>query len=199
MNFSKTGNGRLFYDLSLSYPVAAETIAARDEGFFVQTQYYDLGDYRRIEALKNEEYARYLAGNVAYVALKYPKDVYSYLEPISGFSVGKLVLVRYRLILAEDRDQVAFESFVPSGSEIVNTNLFTESKDARKNTFFDHEELLDDRYFGSSRFLSAGDYEGSYVIRPTHAGTYAVPPSKAFEFYTPEVFGRTEGKKVGVK
>lgn len=198
LNFSKTGNGKLYYDLSLSYPVPAEKIAARDEGMFVKTEYYDQNDYRRVEALKLEEWRTYLDGKIRYDALKYPKDVYSYVTPVDALRIGQLVRVRYRVIAADARDRVAFESFVPAGAEIVNTRLSTESKTVEQDTFFDREEFLDDRYFGYVETLEAGDYEGSYVFRATQAGTYSVPPTKIFEFYDPEVFGRTEGKKTTI-
>ncbi|MDQ1344256.1 MAG: alpha-2-macroglobulin [Patescibacteria group bacterium] len=195
VNFLKTGNGKIYYDLSLTYPVPAERIDARDEGMFVTTMYYDENEYRRVKALKDAEWADYLNGKIRYEALKFPKTVYEYLTEISKYRVGQLVHVRYRVIVADDRDRVAFESFVPSGAEIVNTRLSTETKTVEKDTFFDREEFLDDRYFGYAETLPAGDYEGSYVFRATHAGEYSVPPTKAFEFYTPEVFGRTAGKK----
>lgn len=195
LNFSKTGNGKLYYDLSLTYPVEAEKISARDEGIFVKTETYDLSEFRRVKALKDAEWRAYLSGSVRLSDLKYPKDAYSYVAPITKYRVGQLVLVRYRAIVAEDRDRVAFESFVPAGSEIVNTRLSTESKTVTEDTFFDREEFLDDRYFGFVETLPAGDYEGSYVLRATHAGSYSVPPTRIFEFYAPEVFGRTEGKK----
>lgn len=198
LNFSKTGNGKLYYDLSLSYPVPADKIAARDEGIFVKTEFYDQGECKRIEALQAEESAAFAAGKIRYDELKYPKDVYSYATPVSNFRVGQLVRVRYRVIAAETRDRVAFESFVPAGAEIVNTRLSTESKTVGKDTFFEREEFLDDRYFAYSEVLESGDYEGSYVFRATHAGSYGVPPTKIFEFYAPEVFGRTEGKKMSI-
>jgi len=199
LNFSKTGNGKLYYDLSLSYPVPAEKIAARDEGMLVKTEFYDQSECKRIEALQAEETAAFGAGKIRYDELKYPKDVYSYVEPVKSFRVGQLVRVRYRVIAADARDRVAFESFVPAGAEIVNTRLSTESKTVNEDTFLDREEFLDDRYFGYSEVLESGDYEGSYVFRATHAGDYGVPPTKIFEFYAPEVFGRTDGKKASIQ
>jgi hypothetical protein len=36
-------------------------LKARDEGFFVDKKYFSFDEYKKIEALKNEEYARYLS------------------------------------------------------------------------------------------------------------------------------------------
>jgi hypothetical protein len=50
----------------------------------------------------------------------------------------------------EARDQVAFESFIPAGSEIINTNIATENQtinDVATNISLDRKELRDERYF----------------------------------------------------
>jgi len=55
------------------------------------------------------------------------------------------------VVTSEARDQVAFESFIPSGSEIINTNLATENQtimDIATNISLDRKELRDERYFG---------------------------------------------------
>lgn len=110
------------------------------------------------------------------------------MKPIIQTKVGQLVRVEYRVILSETRDKVAFESFIPSGAELINTRLSTETKRVKKNTFFDREDLFDDRYFAYAEVLEPGEYSGSYAIQFTHAGEFSVPPSRIFEFYTPEVF-----------
>ena len=159
LNFSKAGGGKVYYDVTMTYRIPAKDVAARDEGFLVRTESYDLSEFRRIDALKKEEYAKFEAGKIRHSDLKYPKGAYEYLEPLKKSRVGQLVLVRYRLVLPEARDRVAFETFVPAGAEVVNTRLATESKSVSEDTFFSREEFLDDRYFGYSESLSAGDYE----------------------------------------
>jgi uncharacterized protein YfaS (alpha-2-macroglobulin family) len=62
------------------------------------------------------------------------------------------------MILGEDRDYVAMESFVPAGTEVVNTRLATESQVAVADRLFDTEDFRDDRYFGYVQTLQAGDY-----------------------------------------
>jgi len=39
--------------------------------------------------------------------------------------------------------------------------------------------------------LWEGSYDYSYIVRATTPGTFLVPPTKAEEMYSPEVFGRT--------
>lgn len=80
----------------------------------------------------------------------------------------------------------------------MNPDLKTENAQNRLSTIFEHEEYQNDRYFGTVRSLDTGIYSFGYIIRPTHAGTYQILPSRAFEFYHPEVFGRVNGKVVKV-
>jgi len=42
-------------------------------------------------------------------------------------------------------------------------------------------------------------YDYSYVARATTPGTYVVPPAKAEEMYSPEVFGRGATDRVVVR
>jgi uncharacterized protein YfaS (alpha-2-macroglobulin family) len=94
---------------------------------------------------------------------------------------------------------VAFEGFIPSGSELVNPQLKIENSQNVQESIFEHEEWQNDRYFGTASSLESGIYTFGYIIRPTHVGIYQLFPSRTFEFYHPEVFGRTEGKimKIG--
>lgn len=199
VNVGVTGRGRLYYDLTLKYPVSADKILSRDEGFFVQTVFYDYLEYQKIEMAKAEEYGKYDMGKIRYSELKYPKEVREYVKPITGAKVGQLVRVEYRVILSETRDKVVFESFIPAGSELVNTRLATETKSVTSDTFFDREELMDDRYFGYSLVLESGEHTGSYALRFTHAGSFMIPSTRISEFNTPEVFGQTNGKVLEVK
>ena len=96
------------------------------------------------------------------------------------------------------RDRVAFEGFIPAGTELVDTNMKTENMKHQQEIFFDHTEWRDDRYFGYSTRLEAGEYRFSYLLRPTHAGVFSLRPSRIFEFYRPEIFGRTAGKSVTI-
>jgi hypothetical protein len=60
IQFEKIGTGSLYYDINMSYYIPSKNISAVDEGFFVDKKYYSFEDYKKIEALKNEEYQKYL-------------------------------------------------------------------------------------------------------------------------------------------
>jgi len=58
-------------------------------------------------------------------------------------------------------------------------------------TWYEHQNLRDDRAEAFASLLWDGVYDYSYVARATTPGTFIVPPAKAEEMYSPEVFGRS--------
>lgn len=198
LHLEKTGQGNLYYDIAMNYQIPMKDVQARDEGFFLEQIYYDYDSYKSIKKAKEEEWEKYTNNDIAFKDLKYPKEIVTYLKPVDSLTVGKLVYVYNRIITGEARDQAAFEGFIPSGSELVNPELKTENTQNKQETIFEHEEYQNDRYFGTMRSMEAGIYTFGYIIRPTHTGTYQLLPSRAFEFYHPEVFGRVAGKVVKI-
>jgi alpha-2-macroglobulin len=51
--------------------------------------------------------------------------------------------------------------------------------------------MRDERAEAFTTLLWEGVYEYSYITRATTPGQFVVPPTKAEEMYSPEVFGRT--------
>jgi uncharacterized protein YfaS (alpha-2-macroglobulin family) len=51
--------------------------------------------------------------------------------------------------------------------------------------------MRDDRAEAFTSLLWDGVYEYTYTARATTPGTFVVPPAKAEEMYSPEVFGRS--------
>ncbi len=203
IHFEKSGTGRIYYDIALEYALQASGLKSRDEGFFLESAYYDYASYQIVEKAKQSEWIGYIQGAIEYRNLKYPNEIITYLKPLKSLQIGKLVMVYNRMITPEPRDQLAFEGFIPAGAELVNPKLKTESQDVRNassplSSIFDHEEWQDDRYFATRSHLDAWVYTFGYIFRPTHAGTYELRPSRASEFYHPEIFGRNAGKSVQI-
>lgn len=196
---NKQWSGNVYYDLSLSYFLPINKVIPRDEGFYLEQTYFDYNQYRKIENLKNLEWANYMSWTIDYKDLKYPKNIVEYLNEIRDFKVGQLVLAYNKIVTSEPRDQVAFEWFIPAWCELVNTNLSTENKSLKFTNFFDREEFRDDRYFGFASSMEAGLFEFNYVIRITHKWDFNLKPSQISEFYKSEVFWRNKGKLIGVR
>ena len=71
-----------------------------------------------------------------------------------------------------------------SGSKYGSSNFLREIRDDRVLFFVDH--------------LSAGMFRYRYLARATTNGSFILPPTKAEEMYTPEVFGRTAADLIKV-
>src|SRR5690606_6796438 len=57
-------------------------------------------------------------------------------------------------------------------------------------TWYEHQNLRDERVEAFSSLVWEGVWDYSYVARATTPGTFVVPPPKAEEMYHPETFGR---------
>jgi uncharacterized protein YfaS (alpha-2-macroglobulin family) len=57
-------------------------------------------------------------------------------------------------------------------------------------TWYEHQNLRDERTEAFASLLFEGVYSYSYVARATTPGAYVVPPTRAEEMYHPETFGR---------
>lgn len=64
---------------------------------------------------------------------------------------------------------------------------------------FDHWEIYDDKVLLFADALRAGEHTFSYLVRAMTYGNFTMPPTKAEEMYTPEVFGYNRQRKMMVK
>ena len=65
--------------------------------------------------------------------------------------------------------------------------------------WYEHQNMRDERAEAFASLLWEGVHQYSYVARATTPGTFVVPPAKAEEMYSPEVFGRSSGDRVIVE
>ena len=182
---SKEGPGRLYYRLGLRYAPISLKLEPLDMGFVVT---------RRYEALDN------------------PQDVSREADGSWVIRAGARVRVKISMVADNRRYHVALVDPLPAGLEIINPSL-TVSGGVPQNpnspdfkygwwwwgTWYEHQNLRDDRAEAFSSLLWEGVYEYSYVARATTPGTFIVLPSKAEEMYSPEVFGRSSSDIVIIK
>ena len=175
---SHEGEGRLYYRLGLRTAPDDLRLDPRDEGFVVQRTYEAVGD---------------------------PADVTR--DPDGTWRIAPGAEVRVRLVMVADsrRVNMALVDPLPAGLEPVNPALAAapalppapEEDDGAVDrigwfpTWFDHQNLRDDRVEAFSGWLPAGTWTYDYIARATTPGTFVVPPAHAEEIYTPEVFGRS--------
>jgi uncharacterized protein YfaS (alpha-2-macroglobulin family) len=182
---SKEGPGRLYYRLGLSYAPTDLDLDPLDMGFVVQRSYEALDD---------------------------PEDVVQDEDGVWHIKAGAQVRVRLKMVADNRRYHVALVDPLPAGLEIVNPALAVSGSipqdpnapDYRYGwwwwgTWYEHQNMRDERAEAFTSLLWDGVYQYSYVARATTPGRFAVPPTKAEEMYSPEVFGRSSSDWVVVE
>jgi len=182
---SKDGVGRLYYRLGLQYAPTDLNLDPLDMGFVIERRYEGVDD---------------------------PEDVFQDSDGIWHIKAGARVRVKITMVADNRRYHVALVDPLPAGLEIVNPDLAISqstpqdptSPDYRYGwwwwgTWYEHQNMRDDRAEAFTSLLWDGVYEYTYIARATTPGTFIVPPAKAEEMYSPEVFGRSGSDWVIVK
>jgi hypothetical protein len=186
---AKDGPGRLYYRIGMRYAPASLELLPADHGFTVERAYEgvdDKGDVRR--------------------------------DAAGAWHVraGSRVRVTLTMVAASRRYHVALVDPLPAGLESLNPALATTGSIPQgpeeqvtlvgapglggprrpgswwwwTRTWYEHQNLRDERAEAFTSLLFEGVYSYSYVARATTPGAYVVPPTKAEEMYHPETFGR---------
>jgi uncharacterized protein YfaS (alpha-2-macroglobulin family) len=182
---SKDGPGRLYYRLGLQYAPTDLNLAPLDMGFVIQ---------RRYESLDK------------------PEDVSQDNDGAWHIKAGTRVRVKITMAADNRRYHVALVDPLPAGLEIINPALAVSESIPQDPTspdykygwwwwgpWYEHQNMRDDRAEAFTSLLWDGVYEYTYNARATTPGTFIVPPAKAEEMYSPEVFGRSGSDWVIVK
>jgi len=179
LTVSNDGTGRLYYRIGLQTAPADFDLAPLDRGFVVSRTYEAVGD---------------------------AADVTRDADGTWHIKAGAQVRVNLSMVAESRRTHVALIDALPAGLEILNPDLATTPKNLKKSTgdrwswsWFDHQNLRDDRAEAFSTSLGAGVYDYSYVARATTLGSFVVPPPRAEEIYSPETFGRGASDAVVVE
>jgi uncharacterized protein YfaS (alpha-2-macroglobulin family) len=173
----KDGVGRLYYRLGLRYAPLDLQLDPLDMGFVVQREYEAVDD---------------------------PEDAYRDADGVWHIRAGARVRVRVTMVADNRRYHVALVDPLPAGLEVINPALAVSESlppdpNSQENygywywwwTWYQHQNVRDERVEAFTSYLWAGVYEYTYVARATMPGTFVVPPAKAEEMYSPEVFGRS--------
>ncbi|MCC6454277.1 MAG: hypothetical protein IT328_04990 [Caldilineaceae bacterium] len=183
ITLSKEGDGRLYYRLGLRYAPTDLDIDPLDMGFTVQRVYEPVDD--AADVIRDEDGTWHI-------------------------KAGARVRVQINMVANTRRYHVALVDPLPAGLEIINPALaVSEDVPADPNArpvgwwwwwpWYEHQNLRDERAEAFTTLLWEGVYSYSYVARATTPGEFVVPPAKAEEMYTPEVFGRSASDKVIVE
>lgn len=181
---SKDGPGRLYYRLGLSYAPVDLDLDPLDMGFIVQREYEAVDD---------------------------PDDVTRDEDGVWHIKAGARVRVRLTMVANNRRYHVALVDPLPAGLEIINPALAVSGDTPQDpnspsnrygwwwwGTWYEHQNMRDERAEAFTTLLWDGVYNYSYLARATTPGEFVVPPAKAEEMYSPEVFGRSGSDRVVV-
>lgn len=179
------GDGRLYYRAYLQLDQPVETIQPLQKGLAISRSYY---------ALAKENC---------------PSSGCASLQEYSLQGPGDEILVKLTLTLSESMYYLVVEDFIPAGSEIIHRGLKTGRQGTTGATlydprdpfaggygwwYFNNPQLYDDHIRWMAEFIPAGTYELVYHIVPTQPGEYRVLPAQAYEYYFPEVEGKSAGQ-----
>ncbi|MGE5041334.1 MAG: Ig-like domain-containing protein [Candidatus Levyibacteriota bacterium] len=175
VEITKSGNGNLYYNMNLKYYLPFTQIAPLERGMVVVREMVDS------------------KGNIL---------------PSDTIAENTEVWERLIIVAPEERHFVMIEDPLPAGLESVNESLKNVSsltkappkKDKKDSLlYFTHKEYHDDRTTLFADYLPAGVYEVTYRVRATTPGMYHRPPAQAYQMYTPDVSGHSDGGWLTVK
>eukprot|EP01114_Cavostelium_apophysatum_P009464 TRINITY_DN2261_c0_g1_i2.p1 TRINITY_DN2261_c0_g1~~TRINITY_DN2261_c0_g1_i2.p1 ORF type:complete len:2056 (+),score=444.22 TRINITY_DN2261_c0_g1_i2:68-6169(+) len=175
----KEGKGRLYYRLGLTYAPLNLQLPAAEYGFTVERTYEGVDDKDHVKRDK---------------------------DGVWRFKSGERIRVTLTISTPSRRYHVALQDKLPAGIEALNPALKTSgavepelsggSFSWWRRTWYEHQNLRDERVEAFSTLLWEGSYQYSYVAQTTTPGKFVIPPALAEEMYSPEVFGRTSTDSV---
>jgi alpha-2-macroglobulin len=183
LTLQKDGDGRMYYRLGMQYAPADLKVPAMERGFTVSRIY---------EAADKEAVVSRDADGTWHV------------------KSGSLVRSRITMVSQARRHHVALVDPMPAGFEPMNAALAVTGPvpqdpkpqanpyDWWTRTWYEHQNLRDERAEAFASLLWDGVHEYVYTSRATTPGRFIVAPPKAEEMYSPEVFGRGKGDTVVV-
>ncbi len=195
----KDGAGRMYYRMGLKFAPRNLDLEPLSRGFEVVRTYEGADD---------------------------PDDVGRRDDGTWVFKLGARVKVTLSMVAAMRRYHVALVDPLPAGCEILNPALKV-TQDFEENPmeamsalyalddgyspepwflwlrwmrpWFEHQNFRDERAEAFTSLLWEGVHTYTYFTRATTPGEFIVPPLKAEEMYSPEVFGRGATDRVVVR
>ena len=176
VEFRKEGAGMMYYLLRLKYYPIGE-VEAIDRGFAVKKVYKTLKG-ARIDA--------------------------------DEFEPGEKYIVEVTVSTDQERSFVVLDDPVPAGLKVLNPRFKTgqqldmekSSRDSKWGGYwgnFYRSEYYFDRVEVFADYLRRGEHTWKYLVIATNAGVYTVPNTVCHEMYNPEVFGRSDNRKIEIK
>lgn len=181
---SKQGPGRLYYRIGMQYAPKSLRLPAENRGFMVERNYRGLDDESDAKQLENGDWE---------------------------LKAGAKIEVTLTTVCPERRYHVALVDQLPAGLEPLNPALKGTPPVKNEGSveqgmgwawwwrWYQHDNLRDERVEAFATLVYPGVYTYTYTALASTPGEYVLPPLKAEEMYSPEVYGRSATGKVIVK
>jgi len=163
----KEGQGRLYYRLAYEAALINPYNPPLDRGFCVVRTYEATDDPKDLIVKKNENYTEVIV------------------------KAGSRITINLSITNTSYKFYVAVVDHLPGGLESIGKSNSTK-RGYYSRDVWNHFNLRDDRTEIYADTLYSGVHTFSYTTRATAIGTFIVPPVKAEEMYSPEVFGRSD-------
>ena len=200
LTLGKEGPGRLYFRVGMQYAPEDLRPQPMDQGFTVSRTYEAAEDPDGASAAEPQRG-------------QHPSDVRRDADGTWHFKAGTKVRVRVTMIVPSRRYHVALVDPIPAGVEPMNpalavTGVIPQDPAAQKSadpywywhsTWYEHQNMRDERVEAFASLVWEGLHEYVYTVRATTPGTFVVPPPKAEEMYSPEVFGRGAADRVVIE
>jgi len=188
LTLAKDGDdGRLYYRIGMRYAPTDLDLEPADYGFAVERTYEAVDD---------------------------PEDVRQAEDGTWHVRAGARVRVNLTMVAPMRRYHVALVDPLPAGLEPINPELAVsgtlppDTSEAELSssrywwwwrTWYEHENMRDERVEAFTSLLWDGIHTYTYVARATTPGNFVVPPTRAEEMYHPETFGRAGTDKMVIE
>ncbi|HMO58268.1 MAG TPA: alpha-2-macroglobulin, partial [Roseiflexaceae bacterium] len=173
----ESGRGRLYYSLRLRSFTPAAQVGALDRGISIARQYVAVDS-----------------------ATLSPTGTL-----IDTAEVGQIVQVRLTISSEAELRFLTIDDPLPAGLEALDSSLRTSGAAGRNPQlessddpwpawwYLDRSEVRDGRTALFASYLPRGTYTFTYLARAAVPGSFQAAPSRAYQTYAPEVFGRSAG------
>jgi len=198
INIKKNGAGTLYYDLLLKYYLPPSETPTREEGLIISREYYSLDDAKEQNPLTEFRAGENYKGNITIIA---PQDLnYVIVQDLlpSGFEpIDMTLATSSRAAMRQARgEETSPDDF--RGERFMGYDDVITQPDYGMSWGFNHQEVRDDAIVWSDEIVPAGVYHIRYPVRATTAGQFLMPGAVAFEFYEPEIFGRSKARMITI-
>lgn len=194
----KSGDGTLYYDLELKYYLPPDQTPTREEGLVISREYYALDDVDEKTPLTEFKGGENYRGHIVIIN---PKDRnYIMIEDLlpAGFEPIDMTLATTSRAAATMAAESSEEEKKDPDWWRNQYDDVIASHDFGMNYAFPHQEVHDDAILWSDVTLPPGTFHIRYPVRATTAGRFVAGGARAFEFYNPEVFGRSRARTITI-